>query len=185
MRIDPEDLRRHYESLSDEGFLDIDRSDLAPVAQGIYDQEIARRGLDHPPEQEMEAFHRPLPIFKVGADRDIASELRADTTQAHRPPGWKTPPAPGPPTFTQMAIIWSPEQKFRPLCGRRGFRIALWSSLRTRSRLPRRTGRTACIALWFRENAARTPAAWSSGRFSTEWPKLSGGANCRRSRTKN
>src|ERR1039458_3764287 len=67
MRIDPEDLRRHYESLSDEGFLDIDRSDLAPVAQGIYDQEIARRGLDHPPEQEMEAFHRPLPIFKVGA----------------------------------------------------------------------------------------------------------------------
>ena len=79
MRIDPEDLRRHYESLSDEGFLDIDRSDLARVAQGIYDQEIARRGLDHPPEQEMEAFHRPLPIFKVGADRDIASELRADT----------------------------------------------------------------------------------------------------------
>jgi hypothetical protein len=37
MRIDPKDLRRHYESLSDEGFLDIDRSDLAPVAQRIYD----------------------------------------------------------------------------------------------------------------------------------------------------
>ena len=87
MRIDPEDLRRHYESLSDEGFLDIDRSDLARVAQGIYDQEIARRGLDHPPEQEMEAFHRPLPIFKVGADRDIASELRADT-DAGPPPAW-------------------------------------------------------------------------------------------------
>lgn len=87
MRIDPEDLRRYYESLSDEGFLDIDRSDLAPVAQGIYDQEIARRGLDHPPEQEMEAFQRPLPIFKVGADRDIASELRADT-DAGPPPVW-------------------------------------------------------------------------------------------------
>src|ERR1017187_398246 len=123
MRIDPEDLRRHYESLSDEGFLDIDRSDLARGAQTV----ISR------------ASSVPIP------------------TQAHRPPGWKTPPAPGPPTFTQMAIIWSPEQKFRPLCRRRGFRIALWSSLRTRSRLPRRTGRTACIALWFRENAARTP----------------------------
>src|SRR5205809_491622 len=65
MRIDPEDLRRHYESLSDEGLLDINRSDLALVAQGVYDQEIARRGLDHPPEveEEEDAYHRPLPVF--------------------------------------------------------------------------------------------------------------------------
>ena len=87
MRIDPEDLRGHYASLSDEGLLDIDRSDLAPVAQGIYDQEITRRGLDHPPEQEVEAYHRPLPIFKAGADRDFASELRADTDDGP-PPAW-------------------------------------------------------------------------------------------------
>jgi hypothetical protein len=65
MRIDPEDLRRHYESLSDEGFLDIDRSDLAPVAQGIYDQEIARRGLDHPPEQEI----LPAPLTDLQGGR--------------------------------------------------------------------------------------------------------------------
>jgi hypothetical protein len=87
MRIDPEDLRRHYELLSDEGLLDIDRSDLAPVAQGIYDHEITRRGLDHPPEQEVEAYHYPLPIFKAGADRDFASELRADTDDGP-PPAW-------------------------------------------------------------------------------------------------
>lgn len=66
--------------------MDIDRSDLAPVAQEIYDQEIARRGLDHPPEQEVEAFHRPLPIFKAGADRGFASELRADNDGP--PPAW-------------------------------------------------------------------------------------------------
>src|SRR5438876_5170213 len=77
MRIDPEDLRRHYESLSDEGLLDIDRSDLAPVAQEIYDQEITRRGLDHPPEEEEEdaAYHRPLPVFKPGENWDFASRL--------------------------------------------------------------------------------------------------------------
>jgi hypothetical protein len=103
MRIDPEELRRHYESLSDEGLLDIDRSDLNPVAQGIYDQEIARRGLNHTPEQEEEeeeeVYHRPLPVTKPGKAWDFASEL--------------------------------------------GFRIASWSSLRSRSRLPRRA---ACIA---------------------------------------
>lgn len=77
MRIDPEDLRRHYQSLSDEGLLDINRSDLAPVAQRFYDQEMARRKLDHPPEQEQEeeAYDRPLPVFRPGEDRDLASEL--------------------------------------------------------------------------------------------------------------
>jgi len=87
MRIDPEDLRRHYESLSDEGLLDINRSDLAPVAQGIYAQEIARRGLDHPPEEEEDAYHRPLPVFKPGEHWDFASGLGADTDDGP-PPAW-------------------------------------------------------------------------------------------------
>jgi hypothetical protein len=87
MRIDPEDVRRHYESLSDEGLLDIERSDLAPVALGIYDQEIARRGLNHPPEREEEAGHRPLPVFQPGEDGDFASEPGADTDDGP-PPAW-------------------------------------------------------------------------------------------------
>jgi hypothetical protein len=89
MRIDPEDLRRHYESLSGEGLLHIRRSDLAPVAQEIYDQEIARRGLGHPPEQEQgqEVYHRPLPVFKRGKNWDFASQLGADTDDG-RPPAW-------------------------------------------------------------------------------------------------
>ena len=87
MRIDPEDLRRHYESLSDEGLLDINRSDLVLVAQGIYDQEIARRGLDHPPEEEEDAYHRPLPVFKPGENWDLASGLSADTDDGP-PPAW-------------------------------------------------------------------------------------------------
>jgi hypothetical protein len=89
MRIDPEDLRRHYESLSDEELLDMDRSDLAPVAQAIYDQEIAHRGLNHPPEQEQEEedYHGPLPVRKPGENRDFASELGSDTGDGP-PPDW-------------------------------------------------------------------------------------------------
>ena len=89
MRIDPEDLRRHYESLSDEGLLDIDRSDLVPVAQGIFDEEIARRGLERPPEEKEEGdgdgYHRPLPVFRAAADWDFASQLGADTDDGPSP----------------------------------------------------------------------------------------------------
>ena len=43
MRIDPQDLRRHYASLSDGEFGALDRNDLVEVAQKIYDEERARR----------------------------------------------------------------------------------------------------------------------------------------------
>ncbi len=46
MRIDVNDLRRHYESLSDEGLLEIDRGDLTDVARTCYDEEVRSRGLD-------------------------------------------------------------------------------------------------------------------------------------------
>jgi len=89
MRIDPEDLRRHYESLSDDGLLAMDPSDLTPVAQRIYNQEIARRGLAHPPEQEEEpeGYHRPLSVLKPSAAWDFANDLGADTGDG-QPPAW-------------------------------------------------------------------------------------------------
>jgi hypothetical protein len=45
MQVDPEYLRQHYNLLSDEALLSIDRSDLVEVAQKCYDAELARRGL--------------------------------------------------------------------------------------------------------------------------------------------
>ena len=65
MKIEPEDFRRHYESLSDEALLEIDRNELVPIAQQIYDQEVGRRDLaldqtDDPPadeEQPVSGFH--------------------------------------------------------------------------------------------------------------------------------
>jgi hypothetical protein len=45
MQIDPEEFRRHYESLSDDGLLEIERDELVDVAQQCYDGELARRGI--------------------------------------------------------------------------------------------------------------------------------------------
>jgi hypothetical protein len=49
LEIDPEEFKRHYEELSDEGLLSIDRTDLIELAQTYYDAEVASRGL-HPAE---------------------------------------------------------------------------------------------------------------------------------------
>jgi hypothetical protein len=45
MRIDARDLRRHYESLPDEELLALHREELTEMARPVYDEEIARRGL--------------------------------------------------------------------------------------------------------------------------------------------
>ena len=45
MRIDPNDLRRHYASLPDGALQAIERSELTSAAQAIYDEEVARREL--------------------------------------------------------------------------------------------------------------------------------------------
>ncbi len=43
MNIDPQELERHYASLSDEALLELNREDLVEVAQGCLDRELARR----------------------------------------------------------------------------------------------------------------------------------------------
>jgi hypothetical protein len=45
VQINPDDFRDHYASLTDEALLDLDRTELVEVAQQLYDQELARRGL--------------------------------------------------------------------------------------------------------------------------------------------
>jgi hypothetical protein len=43
MQLDPDYLRRHYSSLSDEALLAINRNDLVEAAQAIFDEEVNRR----------------------------------------------------------------------------------------------------------------------------------------------
>src|SRR5580692_4503975 len=47
MRIDTQELGRHYASLSDEALLDVDPADLTETARKVYDGELARRKLSH------------------------------------------------------------------------------------------------------------------------------------------
>ena len=49
MRIDPTDIRRRYEGMSDEELLSLDSEELSDIARPIYQQEIAARGLDGDP----------------------------------------------------------------------------------------------------------------------------------------
>ena len=53
--IDPEDLRRHVATLSDEALLDVNRQDLVDDAQTIYDDEVDARGLTWPSEDTAES----------------------------------------------------------------------------------------------------------------------------------
>ena len=64
MQIDLESLRRHYNSLSDEELLALNRDDLIKMAQECFDEEVERRGLDEPQES------------------DVASDDEADETEA-------------------------------------------------------------------------------------------------------
>jgi Putative prokaryotic signal transducing protein len=45
MQIDPEEFRRHYDSLSDEALIEIDSDELVDVARQCYEEELARRGI--------------------------------------------------------------------------------------------------------------------------------------------
>jgi hypothetical protein len=48
MKLDPAELRRQYESLSDEALLGMNREDLVDLARRVYDDEIESRGLGSP-----------------------------------------------------------------------------------------------------------------------------------------
>jgi len=52
MKADLEDFRRLYSTLNDEALLAIDRDELVPAAQQVYDAELSTRGLDAPAEEE-------------------------------------------------------------------------------------------------------------------------------------
>ena len=54
MEIDPDEFRRRYAELSDEGLLSIDREELTELARQYYDAEVALRGLRSEPTNPME-----------------------------------------------------------------------------------------------------------------------------------
>jgi len=86
VRIDPEDLRRHYDSLSDEALLDIDPSELTEVAQKILAEEIERRKVEAPTEEE------EYPVWEEasGADGDFNGfeDVNLEELTSGKAPDW-------------------------------------------------------------------------------------------------
>jgi hypothetical protein len=48
MKLDPAELRRQYDSLSDAALLSMNRGELVEMAQQIYDEELESRGIGLP-----------------------------------------------------------------------------------------------------------------------------------------
>jgi phosphatidylserine/phosphatidylglycerophosphate/cardiolipin synthase-like enzyme len=83
MPTDPEYLRRHYASLSDEALLAIDRTELVETAQQSYDDELERRKL---PSQRSGYRNRPTPETNPSGSPKPAKYFRNWTAPAQYPP---------------------------------------------------------------------------------------------------
>ncbi|HEV8040430.1 MAG TPA: DUF2007 domain-containing protein [Bryobacteraceae bacterium] len=77
LEIDPEQLRRQYAELSDEGLLSIDRNDLTELAQHCYDAEVASRGFDTESSQEAEQPDEELVLVETFLSAEDANLGRA------------------------------------------------------------------------------------------------------------
>lgn len=80
MQLDPEYLRQHYASLSDEALLAVDRADLVETAQTVFDLEVGRRKLQSAVPTRPDSLEED-----PGADE---AEFDGETHGAGAEPGW-------------------------------------------------------------------------------------------------
>jgi hypothetical protein len=87
LEIEPEELRRYYAELSDEGLLSINRNDLTELAQPYYDDEIAGRGLhdESSSDVETDAGHEELVVVETFVSPEEAALGRALLRSAEIP----------------------------------------------------------------------------------------------------
>jgi hypothetical protein len=67
LEISLDDFRRHFELLSDETLLATNREELVASARPVYDEEVARRGLNAPAAEETP---EPLPGVVLPAENE-------------------------------------------------------------------------------------------------------------------
>lgn len=102
MRIDPEDIRRHYAMLSDAALFALNRAELIEMAQACYDEEVARRkaarlheaqSLEEPSEPFDETDEEPDDLFEIdsGPTPDWLDEASCACTFAVNPNTTYTP----------------------------------------------------------------------------------------------
>jgi hypothetical protein len=87
MQIDPEELRQHYASLSDEALRAIDRTELVDLARSCYDEELAQRERATRPKTERFATPsvRAAPLDRPNDEKESRSGLDVD---AGPKPAW-------------------------------------------------------------------------------------------------
>jgi Putative prokaryotic signal transducing protein len=73
VQIDPEDFKRHYELLSDDALLEMDRDDLVDAARMYYDAELARRKLARLREPQHDDPDVPMKTEPPDAEAVVAS----------------------------------------------------------------------------------------------------------------
>jgi hypothetical protein len=77
LEIDPEQLKRQYAELSDEGLSSIDRNDLTELARHYYDAEVAARGFDFESSLEAEQPNEELVLAETFLSAQDANLGRA------------------------------------------------------------------------------------------------------------
>lgn len=85
MKVDLDALRRHYQSLSDDELLAIDREELVEAAQRCYDDELADRGLTSPEELSAEEYGEA--DFETGEDADWLQDAACACSFVSQPGG--------------------------------------------------------------------------------------------------
>jgi hypothetical protein len=80
LRVNPDDLRHYYDSLSDEALLELDRATLTEVARQCYDDELAQRKLNSRDSESPVSSHAAVtPPGKEDGGVEIDDEYHYDT----------------------------------------------------------------------------------------------------------
>jgi hypothetical protein len=89
MQIDLESLRRHYESLSDDELLAVERDELTEAAQKCFDEEVGRRGLAEAQESEAAPDEKGYEgaTFTAGVDPDWLQDVACACSFVSQPGG--------------------------------------------------------------------------------------------------
>ena len=81
MNVSPEEFRRRFDGLTDEALLEVNRDELIPIAQELYDAELAKRGLDlgeaHEGEVEPVGGEQPEPHGELVLAAEFTSAQEA------------------------------------------------------------------------------------------------------------
>ena len=86
MKLDLEALRRHYQSLSDDALLAMDREELVEAAQHCYDEELAERGLTSQEEAQAGQEYGEAD-FETGEDADWLQDAACACSFVSQPGG--------------------------------------------------------------------------------------------------